>query len=461
MDILNTIIHSVTDCGAVMIKFVQWITPKLELIYLDNNTILKDKDKPEWLTLLERYYENCEIHSLEYTKNEYSRVFETNVDDIYEFIEVIGSGSIGQVHLVHNKELNEKQVIKILHPDVKKQISYFRRFIKLLYYCPCLKSKLNQLFPVDIFEFINQFEMQTNLINESNHILHFYNEYIDNELVIIPKLIQMSASIIVMSYEPGLPFSELSINEYQKDKIVNLYHLFIRNNQNITNYNHGDLHPGNWKVRLDTNSSTHKLVIHDFGYCWRIPVYKYNEIGTIFFDTFEESNNDINDSIDNLSKLMYLSILYDKPDKVTGYKDRINDHVKHYININNITELTVIDSLKATIDLCVNENLLLDPIIIQCYIIFIQGQKLFEQYGLMTSDKDSLTPYQVYRDRYLNILTFCKTYNIFPKYSKHIETKLNDKQLDIGDIFDTINLDDSLKNLALKNLALKNLALQK
>ena len=46
-------------------------------------------------------------------------------------------------------------------------------------------------------------------------------------------------------------------------------------------------------------------------------------------------------------------------------------------------------------------------------------------------------------------LTFCKTYNIFPGYSDYIEEKLNDKQLKIDTIFDTVEMDDSIKELAL------------
>ena len=68
----------------------------------------------------------------------------------------------------------------------------------------------------------------------------------------------------------------------------------------------------------------------------------------------------------------------------------------------------------------------------------------------MASDRRYISDYEVFRDRYLNILTFCKTYNIFTKYSKHIEEKLNDKQLSVDSIFDTITLDESIKNLALQ-----------
>ena len=61
-------------------------------------------------------------------------------------------------------------------------------------------------------------------------------------LLFIPELKKISESILIMSYEPGIPFDNANLSEYQNDKIANLYHLFVRENQIIKNYNHGDLH---------------------------------------------------------------------------------------------------------------------------------------------------------------------------------------------------------------------------
>lgn len=443
--LLNSIVGSINECGAVMIKFCQWVTPKLELIYLENDKIINE-EKPEWLTILEQFYENCKDHDLEYTKNQYEKVFNEKIDNIYDIGEIIGSGSIGQVYLLTNKETNEKEVMKILHPNVSNEINYFRKFMKFLLFFPCIKKKIMQLFPFDIFEFIHQFNEQTDFTTEANHLLYFYNEYKDNQFIVIPRLIKCSSSILIMTYENGVSLDNSELNDYEKDKIVNLYHLFVRNNQMLRNYNHGDLHPGNWKI--DQKNKIQKLIIYDFGYCWRIPRLLFEDIGTIFFDTFEESSNDdVGSSQDNLCKLMYISILYDKPDKEMGYKQRISDHINKTIKSNGTSELTVIDSLKATISFCIDENVLLDPKLIQCYIVFIQGQKLFEKYNLMSSSTNIISDYEVYRDKYLNILTFCKTYDIFPEHSVYIENKLNSKQVKIENIFDTIEMDDSIKEL--------------
>ena len=277
LELLKKIANRITECGAVMIKFTQWLTPKLELIYVDT-----DEATPEWLSILENFYENCSNHELEYTKSEYNRVFGGNVEDKYIFENIIGSGSIGQVHLVTNKKSKVREIIKILHPNVRGDINFFNGLVKFLLWFPCINIKCNSLFPFDIFEFIRQFKLQTNFVNEANHILYFTEEYKNNDFIIIPKLIKVSESILIMSYEPGTSLSEIKINDYHKNKIVNLYHLFVRNNHTILNYNHGDLHPGNWRIREDRETNKHRLIIYDFGYCWEIQETLFTEMGDIF-----------------------------------------------------------------------------------------------------------------------------------------------------------------------------------
>lgn len=448
LELLKNITNLIIDCGAITIKFCQWITPKLELIYLEENTTLKEK--PEWLQQLEKFYEDCPNHEDTITKQIYNEEFNENFDDLYILEKVIGSGSIGQVHLVYNKDKKRKEVIKVLHPNITDQIIFFRKVLNCLYFLPIISSKLKNIFPVDTSQFINDFEEQTNLINEANNLLYFYEEYSENKFIIIPKLFRASSKIIIMSYEPGISFDASKINDYQKDKIVNLYNLFIRTNQQIKNYNHGDLHPGNWKIKEDSNN-INKLIIYDFGYCWKISKTKFKEIGNIFIDTFDEASKETSRDtiIDNLCKCVYYIVLYDEEDKETDYQLRIRKFLID--NLNNIEPWRVSPSklLKIAIQFCNKEGSLLDPILIQSFIIAIQVQKLFERYGLQSSNNNLISGYKVFRERYLTILAYCKTHAIFPEYSELIERKLNQKQVKFDTIFDTINLDKNIKILAL------------
>ena len=262
LEILNDIISSINECGSVMIKFCQWITPKLELIYLDENEILNDK-KPQWLMNLEKFYENCDNHSLEYTKSEYYNAFNENIDEKYEIKKIIGSGSIGQTYLMEDIKTKEQNIMKILHPNVKNQIEFFEKFMKFILFFPCIKKKFKKN-TFDIFEFISQFKQQSDFITESNHLLYFYKEYENNDFIIIPRILRIHNSILIMSYEEGVRIDDSKLNEYEKNKIVNLYHLFVRNNQMIKNYSHGDLHNGNWKISINNENQNHKIIFYDF-----------------------------------------------------------------------------------------------------------------------------------------------------------------------------------------------------
>ena len=126
---------------------------------------------------------------------------------------------------------------------------------------------------------------------------------------------------------------------------------------------------------------------------------------------------------------------------------KIRDHINKNINDLKPWNISPLELLDCTIDFCVQESLLINPTLIQGFIMQIQVQKLFEDYDLQSSDEKNICDYEVFRERYLNILTFCKTHNIFQKYSEYIENKLNDKNIKVESLFDTINIDDTIKNL--------------
>lgn len=446
--LLDNLLNNVKDCGSVMIKFCQWMTPKLELIHLETNNIINNV-KPSWLEKLENFYENCPEHDIDYTINEYKKVFNEDIEDRYEIIKTIGSGSIGQVYLINDKKKNKEKVLKILHPDVRSQIGFFKWFTKILLFFPCIKNKTIQLFPFDIFNFIDQFLDQTNLINEANNILHFERFYRENEYIVIPEIYKISENILIMSYEPGVSIEDEELNDYKINKLVNLYHLFIRENQMIENFNHGDLHPGNWRVRVEEGEC--KLVIYDFGFCWKQGKNQFEEMGDLMADTFESSNRETNDvSLDNLCKIMYHAVIYDGEDKESAYKDRIKVFINNRLNSLEPWKLSPVVLLKSIIEFCKIERLKIDPKLLQGFILTIQCQKLLEKYELMSSDNNLMDDYKVFRERYLNIYTLCKTYDIFPGYSLYIENKLNEKQVQVSGIFDTIDINDiDLRNMAL------------
>ena len=59
--IFDIILKNIDDCGCIAIKIVQWILPKLEMIYS------LDVEKDEWFKKLEKFYEYNHTHKIDYT----------------------------------------------------------------------------------------------------------------------------------------------------------------------------------------------------------------------------------------------------------------------------------------------------------------------------------------------------------------------------------------------------------
>jgi len=451
---LDYVIGNIKSCGSVAIKFCQWIIPKLEIMHLEENDIL-DGNKPLWLKKLEDFYENCEDHDLQYTLKTYQNDFNESLTDNYEILDVIGSGSIGQVYLLKDKPLTkyskrQKYVMKILHPSVHNDIYYFRIYYNLIRRIPYIKRLLDTQFPFDINSFLDSFDEQSNFINESNNLLRIQENYRDNDFIIIPRLINCSRNIMIMSYEEGVSYEDLVCDNYQKYKIALLLVSFMRNNQQICNFPHGDIHKGNWKVRL-CEDNNHKLVIYDFGFCWKVPQNKINGIENSI-NIFEDCDDDINTiDYDRMTDLLLYLLKYDESDK-DKYYDIIYQYLRDNTHLIRPWSLNPSRIFKVAVKLCSETGLKIDPLLIQAVIVIIQCQKIFQEFRFISDDKQkNISPTEVYREKYMDWLSFYKTYNIFNEYSKLIQNTLNNIQTDVQNIFDTSDLPESLKSLALKH----------
>ena len=196
----------------------------------------------------------------------------------YDIIDTIGSGSIGQVYKIKCKKSGEKYVMKVKHSNIESQIKLVRNIFKYIYNIKIFNKLFYKYFPFNLIDFLDDFYKQSDFINESNNILYFYHKYQDNPYIIIPKLIKTSENIIIMEYIDGICLDDLDINEYNKSKIIILLYLFIRNNLLVLNNNHGDLHKYNWKVSNDKLNNIYKIIIYDFGYCFRLTKIDYDNI---------------------------------------------------------------------------------------------------------------------------------------------------------------------------------------
>ena len=68
-ELLLKIIHkNIDDCGCIAVKFVQWMLPKIEVMY----DIDKKTKENQWFYDFEGFYDKCKTHSLEETNEIYA-----------------------------------------------------------------------------------------------------------------------------------------------------------------------------------------------------------------------------------------------------------------------------------------------------------------------------------------------------------------------------------------------------
>lgn len=262
--ILNNIIYNININGYIFIKFTQWLTSRL--LILCNN----DEDR-QILTILEDIYENCHSHSIHETINMYKTDFNQNIFNDYKLCEMVGSGSIGQVY--KGIDLNTKEIvaIKVKHYGIeyKYLISYFiiKIIIFIFWLFPCINYRV---LPMKLNDFLDQLNSQLDFNNEVHNCNIMYENFKDNDTVIVPKVLKHSNNIIVMTYEGGEDFDKLKITEKKKLKIALYFTLLIYKMSYSFGFLHGDLHKGNWKIQYSYDTGYFKIIYYDFGYMLNI-----------------------------------------------------------------------------------------------------------------------------------------------------------------------------------------------
>ena len=404
--VFDIIVKNINDCGCLAIKFTQWILPKIELIYD------LDPKKDKWFGELEKFYEYNNIHSLDHTKKIYLQDFNEGIEETYEIQEIIGSGSIGQVYKIKHKITGELYAIKVIHPNMDGQILFLKYVLFFLMKTPYIKDIFCSLLPFNLYDFINNFKDQTNMVHEANNCMKFYEFYKEDDLIIIPRVSKVSRNILIMSYEEGVRFDDLDVSDYSKYKCIVLINSFIKNNQIITNFNHGDIHKGNWKVRVCCNKCY--LVLYDFGFCWEMP---YEDIGMIEYidNTFIkiDNGNQLTEDIIEISKFLLSDKCSDEliRNEMKGMTMKLNPNIL----------------FKYIITIAQKEKIVLDSILLQVLICLTQITKYLEKYSLIRPEETYETGYlgyEYYRKRLIDIKSFCESNDIFKEYVIYIDKKI-------------------------------------
>ena len=240
------LVNSIMRCGSVTIKFGQWFATKKDIHSIETRPLYIE---------LQKTLENCPEHSMKHTKKLFKKSFGKDLESVIELENQIpiASGSVGQVY--KGKMGTTSVIVKVMHPYIKVDYmvsSFFLRLVGGVFFRG-----------VNIEEFLTNVRAQYDYNNEARNLKMMYEFYKDDKVIIIPRLIMHSKTIIVMTYEDGIDYSKVT-HEVLKQKVALSILAFQRQNSAIHGYIHGDLHDGNWKVRVK-NESEFNLIIYDFG----------------------------------------------------------------------------------------------------------------------------------------------------------------------------------------------------
>jgi len=386
---IDSIQKIINNGGFMLIKSVQWLLPSYSILYPD--TLLYKKFKC--------FYEECYTHDIRLTQKLFWQECNQSIYDNFEIIDILGSGSIGQVYLIKNIETKKEYALKVIHPHIYQEFIIFNIFLRILLYFINYKKYI----PInDIDNFIIGIKNQLNLLIECENSKKFYEMYEHTDKILIPEVYYCTEKLMIMEYIEGEEFKPEILGEYQSYKYLMLLIIFT-NNSCLNGFAHGDIHNGNWKIK---NGS---LIIYDFGYCFSIDYDEYdilNELISIdkkeninqkFFDYYlnKEFNSHVNKDIIN-SKIHYI----------------IDEHLKVY-------PLKLYKFINILIKFCLKNNILISVTCINGLLLFLQLIEIFNKVKILECQA-------TYESYLLDILNHSKVNNMTPKLVEYIEQKIDE-----------------------------------
>ena len=440
--LIKSLYYSINLNGCVLIKFVQWVIINIELLEDDANHYI--------LNMFKKYYENCSIHNLNYTKKMFYKEFGYKFDEILIINEEfsVKSGSIAQVYKVklnthtlkHENNFLQNEVnnsisnvksyaLKVVHPEVYYQLFFPINFInsyKFLVSNISFLKKYDTIF--DFKSFFYNLKLQVNMNNEYKNMQYFYNTYIDNSFIVIPEPIVSSKNLLLMEFVEGEFMENMAISDFEKQKISSLLNLFYKDCFFFNEYFHSDLHDSNWKVKK--YNDFYQLIIYDFGYIVK------NDIQDLSKKTIK--NFDLNNS-EGIGESIYESCICNK---IIDKETLVNDYKNYMIKTVPYSD----DWLIKTYQFCYKKKLILKPAFLELFISNILLKKYFQKYLFkLISDLYDINHLIRVNLVYINI---CKKYNIFKKLQTYIENNYLNNQILLNSYFYE---DNYLENIEIEN----------
>ena len=276
---------------------------------------------------------------------------------------------------------------------------------------------------------------------EAKNLIKFREIYKNNPYLIFPEPYKVSKNFLIMSYESGQNFNKIKISDYKKFKIITLIKLFLRTMLSIENFLHCDFHIGNWSVSEKIINKLNPIIIYDLGLCTELPK-NYTED---FLQTIESKNmnNIVNFLLreDSISYNPYKNI-----DDFNKIKKEIIIEVEETMKIKCLHNITVVD-LKSVYPIIFSRGFILNSLCINLIVTLTITTENFINYteNTLEFDDPEITENNKYKTQFPSMISFCKTYDIFPKLSEFLEKQL--KEYASKNEFELFNQVEKIENL--------------
>ena len=400
--LIKLLYFSIRINGCVLIKFVQWFNNNFEILNIKNT----------YIDLFNNFYENNNMHSLNYTKKIFKNDLNYDFDEIIELDNelTVKSGSIAQVYkgkfkknvIFNNDFYNSDIAIKVIHPELKYQMFFPINYIYFYKYIVNNISFFNKYDTIFNFEsFFENLKLQMNMKNEYNNIKYFNDYYYNNEYIIIPYPIHFSKNIIIMQYIEGALFDNINVSEFEKKKIIMLFNLFLKDLYFFSDYFHSDLHDYNWRV--NKYKDFYQLIIYDFGYVMKNDIQDTMKKFVLYTDT----NN-----IDGFSKIIYNNIINLNNMEEKYFTNNLKNILKKFVPYSD-------DFIVQIYKFCYLYNYKLKNNLLELFIGVILTKKNFSKYLFQTIDNNNID-YNSIIELNFTYVTLCEKYNIFLKTKEFI-----------------------------------------
>eukprot|EP00817_Percolomonadidae_sp_ATCC50343_P000514 CAMPEP_0117418440 /NCGR_PEP_ID=MMETSP0758-20121206/217_1 /TAXON_ID=63605 /ORGANISM="Percolomonas cosmopolitus, Strain AE-1 (ATCC 50343)" /LENGTH=526 /DNA_ID=CAMNT_0005198937 /DNA_START=304 /DNA_END=1883 /DNA_ORIENTATION=- len=321
------VLNTLRALGPVYIKLGQWMATRPDLF---------DEELTEVLGELHSF---GTIHDHDESIQAIERCFGKPIDEIFESIDeqCIGSGAIAQVYRAKSKTFGDVAV-KVRHPNLFK-----KHDLDLTILFPLLKLLVPKSLNLDanFSEFAESMLNQVDMRFEAYNNQHFLHTFRHSSEIVFAKPLSCSEEVIVSTFEEGddvstwlaRPENTFSKAEHVRKLIASLGNAMYLKMVLVDNFMHGDLHPGNMKIRQN-DEGHYEIVVLDTGIVYRLSNESKNDLVNIFISVSEK---------DGVALAHFLSkrghpareefdryVLNEKNGRFTSYSDQLNPVYRAY-----------------------------------------------------------------------------------------------------------------------------------